>query len=171
MIDLCLYNQLHRFAVAPSVGATWQPNPPVHWKESTPMLRQHSIEIRVRYDECDPMGFVHHSRYLQYFEMGRTELLRASGGNYREMEEAGQLVVVVRVDCRYRRPACYDDLLRLETEITGVTAGKILHQYHLYRDQELLVQADVTLAVIDRKGQIQRVPEFLRTAFSADQSP
>ena len=68
-------------------------------------MREHEIELRVRYDEVDAMGLVHHSNYLRYFEVGRTELLRASGGCYRDMEDSGQLVVVVHVDCRYHRPA------------------------------------------------------------------
>ena len=57
------------------------------------MLTSHAIEVRVRYNETDPMGFVHHANYFTYFEMGRTELLRASGGSYRRMEEDGLLVV------------------------------------------------------------------------------
>ena len=124
-------------------------------------MREHSIDHRVRYDECDPMGFVHHSIYLQYFEMGRTELLRASGGRYRDMEEAGQLVVVARVDCRYRKPAKYDDLLTIETRIDRVTAGKIVHEYTVRRDSDQIVDATVTLAVIDRDGNLQRVPQSL----------
>ncbi|QDT09796.1 acyl-CoA thioesterase [Planctomycetes bacterium K23_9] len=124
-------------------------------------MRQHSIEHRVRYDECDPMGFVHHSIYLQYFEMGRTELLRASGGCYRDMEESGQLVVVVRVDCRYRSPAKYDDVVVIQTRIDRVTAGKIVHEYEILRGQDKLVDATVTLAVIDREGKLQRVPQAL----------
>ena len=86
-------------------------------------MREHTITHRVRYDECDPMGLVHHSVYLQYFEIGRTELLRASGGRYRDMEDAGLLVVVVRVDCRYKSPARYDDLIKIETRIAKVTAA------------------------------------------------
>ena len=124
-------------------------------------MREHKIEHRVRYDECDPMGLVHHSVYLQYFEMGRTELLRASGGRYRDMEEAGLLVVVVRVDCRYKSPARYDDLIEIETRISRVTAGKIVHEYTVRRDQSTLVTATVTLAVIDREGNLQRVPQSL----------
>jgi acyl-CoA thioester hydrolase len=129
-------------------------------------MREHTIELRVRYDEVDPMGFVHHSNYLRYFEIGRTELLRASGGCYREMEAAGQLVVVVRVDCRYRRPAKYDDLIRIRTRIERVTAAKIIHEYTITRlddsgVEESLVDATVTLAVIDRNGSLQRVPESL----------
>jgi acyl-CoA thioester hydrolase len=49
------------------------------------MLNHHETELRVRYNECDPMGFLHHANYLAYFEIGRTELLRAGGGNYRKM--------------------------------------------------------------------------------------
>jgi acyl-CoA thioester hydrolase len=124
-------------------------------------MREHTIELRVRYDEVDPMGFVHHSNYLNFFEIGRTELLRASGGCYRQMEEQGQLVVVVRVDCRYRKPARYDDLIRVRTRIDRVTAAKIIHEYVITRDQEVLVDATVTLAVIDREGKLQRVPSDL----------
>ena len=125
------------------------------------VMREHTLELRVRYDEVDPMGFVHHSNYLKFFEIGRTELLRASGGCYRDMEEAGQLVVVVRVDCRYRKPARYDDLIRVHTRIDRVTAAKIIHQYVISRDEEVLVDATVTLAVIDRNGNLQRVPQEL----------
>ncbi|MGB7327011.1 MAG: thioesterase family protein [Rubripirellula sp.] len=124
-------------------------------------MREHTIQQRVRYDECDPMGLVHHSRYLQYFEIGRTELLRASGGRYRSMEEAGQFVVVVRVDCRYRSPAKYDDVIDIQTRIAKVTAAKIIHDYTITRDAVTLVEATVTLGVIDRNGKLQRVPQEL----------
>jgi acyl-CoA thioester hydrolase len=132
------------------------------------MMREHTIELRVRYDEVDPMGFVHHSNYLRYFEIGRTELLRASGGCYREMEQAGELVVVVRVDCRYRKPARYDDLLCIHTRIDRVTAAKIIHQYTITREQETLVDATVTLAVIDRDGTLQRVPQSLMDQYGTE---
>lgn len=124
-------------------------------------MREHTISHRVRYDECDPMGLVHHSIYLQYFEMGRTELLRASGGRYRDMESSGLLVVVVRVDCRYKSPARYDDLIEIETRIAKVTAAKIVHEYTVRRDGVTVVTATVTLAVINRDGQLQRVPQSL----------
>ncbi len=107
------------------------------------------------------MGFVHHSIYLQYFEMGRTELLRASGGRYRDMEDEGLLVVVVRVDCRYKSPARYDDLIDIHTRIAKVTIGKIVHEYTISIDAKTLVTATVTLAVINRDGQVQRVPQSL----------
>ncbi len=126
------------------------------------MLSEHEIEIRVRYPETDPMGFLHHATYLTYFEIGRTELLRAGGGNYREMEQREQFVVVVRAECRYRRPARYDDLLRLRTTVTRVTSAKIEHEYHLFRDEEQLAVGHVTLAILDRQGNVCRIPEWMR---------
>ncbi len=125
------------------------------------MISQHEIEIRVRYQECDPMGFLHHAHYFTYFEIGRTELLRARGGNYRQMEEDGLFVVVVKAECRFHRPAHYDDLLRLRTTITQISQAKIEHQYELFRDPERLAVGHVTLGVVDRQGKIQAVPQWM----------
>lgn len=126
------------------------------------MLHQHEIELRVRYQETDPMGFLHHAYYFTYFEIGRTELLRAAGGNYRQMEESGLLVVVVKAECQFHRPARYDDLLRLRTTVTRVTQAKIEHRYELLRDGELLATGHTTLAVVDRSGKVLPVPEWMK---------
>ena len=125
------------------------------------MIEQHETQIRVRYQETDPMGFLHHAQYFTYFEIGRTEWLRAAGGNYREMEEQGRLIVVVKAECRYRRPAQYDDLLTVHTTVKRVTAVKIEHEYLLLRGDERLAVGHVTLAVIDRSGKVCRVPEWM----------
>ena len=126
------------------------------------MVAEHEIQIRVRYCEADAMGFLHHSHYFSYFEMGRTELLRSQGGNYREMEESGLLMVVVSLECKYRKPARYDDVLTLKTRIARVTPAKLQHEYRLYRDGELLTEASSTLACLDRQGNVQRIPEVFQ---------
>lgn len=126
------------------------------------MPDQHEIEIRVRYQETDAMGFLHHANYFTYFEIGRTELLRAAGGNYRKMEEQGLFIVVVEADCRYRRPARYDDVLKIRTTITRVTRARIEHEYRVFRGDEELAVGHVTLAVLDRHGHPRRVPEYLQ---------
>jgi acyl-CoA thioester hydrolase len=123
------------------------------------MLPEHEIEIRVRYSETDAMGFLHHGNYFAYFEMGRTELLRAQGGNYRRMEDEGLFMVVVSIECKYRRPARYDDVLTLKTRIARVTPAKLEHEYQLYRDGELLTEARSTLACVNRAGDVQRIPD------------
>ncbi len=128
-------------------------------------MKEHEIEIRVRYDDADPMGFLHHAKYFTYFEVGRNELLRASGGDYRAMEEAGLLAVVVRAECRYQKPARFDDLLRIRTTLANVSPAKIEHDYLVFRDGEQLARARVTLALVDRQGEVQRVPEWFHELF------
>lgn len=124
-------------------------------------LRQHEIEIRVRYPEADPGGYLHHANYFVYFEMGRTELLRANGRNYRDLEAAGWFIVVVRTECRFHRPARYDDVLRLRTTVARVRAASVEHDYHLSRDGELLAEAHVVLCCVDANGQPQRLPDWM----------
>jgi acyl-CoA thioester hydrolase len=125
------------------------------------MLTEHEIEFRVRYPETDPGGYVHHAQYFVYFEMGRTELLRASGYTYRDMEEAGLYIVVVRAECRYHRPARYDDWLRLHTRVAKVKVATVEHEYRLFRDNELLCEARVLLCCVDAQGSPQRLPDWI----------
>lgn len=126
------------------------------------MLREHEIEVRVRYNETDPGGYVHHGQYFTWFEMGRTELLRASGCTYRDMESDGRFVVVVQAQCRYHRPACYDDVLRLHTLVKKVRAATIEHEYKLYRGTELLTEATILLCCVDREGRPERLPDYMQ---------
>lgn len=126
------------------------------------MLDSHEIQIRVRYSETDAMGYLHHANYFVYFEMGRTELLRAQGGNYRTMEEQGLFMVVVNLDCKYRLPAHYDDLLTLRTRIARITPAKLEHAYTLLRDDVVLAEGHSVLACVDRNGQVQRIPEVFQ---------
>ena len=130
------------------------------------MLRKHEIEIRVRYSETDAMGVLHHSNYLSYFEMGRTELLRASGGSYREMEERGRFLVVTKVAVQYRSPARYDDLLVLATRLARISFAKLEHAYELRRNGQLLTTAETTLACVDRDGKVQRMSELFPELFA-----
>ncbi|MCH8828292.1 MAG: acyl-CoA thioesterase [Planctomycetes bacterium] len=122
---------------------------------------KHEIRIRVRYVETDAMGCLHHSNYFHYFEMGRTELFRANGGDYRAMEASGLFLVVVKLCCQYLKPARYDDLLTLETSLTKISAAKLLHGYRLLREQELIATGESTLACVNREGTVQRIPRDL----------
>src|SRR4029453_19408864 len=81
------------------------------------LMPEQTISIRVRYPEVDAMGYLHHSRYLQYFEIGRVELLRSMGHSYADLERDGVFFVVAKVECRYRAPARYDEELTLTTRI------------------------------------------------------
>src|SRR5579875_2798089 len=90
------------------------------------------ITIRVRYAETDRMGLLHHANYLVYFEQGRTELLRSCGLSYKDLEDQGYLLVLTKIEVKYRWPAHYDDLLTLKTIVTRTTSVRIDHRYELY---------------------------------------
>src|SRR5687768_12309058 len=125
------------------------------------MSVEHTMTIRVRYPEVDAMGYLHHSRYFQYFEMGRVELLRSLGHSYADLERAGVLFVVVKVECKYRAPARYDEELALTTRVVRQTHVRIDHAYELRRGETLLAEAATTIACVGRDGQVRQIPEFL----------
>lgn len=120
------------------------------------------IAIRVRYAETDRMGLLHHANYLVYFEQGRIELLRSQGLAYKDLEDQGYLLVLTRVQVRYRKPARYDDLLTLRTIVQRTSTVKIEHRYELLCDGQLLAEGETTLGCIDRDGRPQMLPEALR---------
>ena len=122
---------------------------------------EHVIEIRARYQECDPMGVVHHTVYPVWFEMGRTELLRSLGGSYRELEASGVLLAVIRLEVRYHAPARYDDMLSLRTTLVGGSRVKLEHSYELVRDQDRLVSGRTVLACLDQDGRPRPLPDSL----------
>lgn len=114
------------------------------------MIR-HVYRHRVRYRECDPMGIVYHTHYLDYFEAARTEALRELGLAYRELESAGVIMPVVEAQLRYRRPAHYDDVLEIETTISEPPGIRINIAYEVRRERspEVLVTGNVTLCFVD----------------------
>ncbi len=122
---------------------------------------EHEIPIRVRYCETDAMGFLHHANFLCFFEMGRTELFRAQGGDYRKMEEGGHFFVVVEMNVKYRVPARFDDLLSLRTRVVRVTPAKLEHEYKLTRDGVIIAEAQSILACVDRQGRVRRISDVI----------
>ena len=119
------------------------------------------ITVRVRYAEADPMGYLHHAKYFEFFEMGRTELLRRVGSRYRDLEDRGYLFVVFALQAKYHRPARYDDELVIRTRVERVTRARIDHRYEVLRDGMLLCEASTTLACVGRDGRPVAIPEDL----------
>ena len=135
--------------------ASGQP-PAVPWFEAAGTF---ACEVRVRYAECDPMGIAHHATYPIWLEIGRTEMLRASGVSYAELEAGGVFLVVAKLDLRYRRPVRYDDLLTVEVSTGGVAPGgpavKLEHTYRLLRGRELCATASTLLVSVDAEGRMK----------------
>ena len=125
------------------------------------MLVEHETEIRVRYHETDGQGHVHHSTYFNYFELGRTELLRAAGKNYEELEAQGVFLVVSKISCRYLRPCRFGEVLTLRTTTVRAKGARIEHAYELRRGDELLAEGRSTVACVDQEGKVNRLPGWL----------
>lgn len=126
-------------------------------------IHRHKTLIVPRYAETDQAGVVHHSVYPVWFEMGRTELLRANGLAYRDLEKEGIFFVVAELRIKYRVPARYDEELELETVCSRVTASKIEHIYNLTRKNDgiTLSEGSTILACLDKEGRVRRVPEYM----------
>lgn len=108
-------------------------------------------EIRVRYSETDQMGVVYHANYLAWFEVGRVEYLREIGLDYRAMESQGIMVPVLEVNCKYRQPAKYDDIVTVETRLSEVKRAKFYFEYMVFRkeDSELLATGKTEHIFVD----------------------
>jgi acyl-CoA thioester hydrolase len=119
------------------------------------------VEIRVRYAEVDKFGYLHHSRYFVYFEIGRTELLRKNGVAYRDMEERKLYYVVAALSCRFRAPAFYDDMLALTTRTEKMSRVRVDHSYRLMRGDVLLAEASTTLVLVGEDGRPCSLPDEL----------
>lgn len=116
------------------------------------------------------MGIVYYTHFLDYFEAARTELIRSRGLSYKEIEDAGTLIPVVRVDIRYRAPAHYDDVLDIETIVLEppVTRLELRTDIRIEGEPDILVTGRTTLCFVDRdRGRPIRVPEFFLEAMAA----
>ena len=123
----------------------------------------HKTKLRVQYSETDKMGVVYHGNYIQYFEVGRVELLRSLGLSYKQLEEMGYSLPVVNYNIDYKKPAFYDDELTIETTILQVPSVKIVFSYKTYNsDGDLLNTAETTLVFVDMKtGKPCQSPKIL----------
>jgi acyl-CoA thioester hydrolase len=121
--------------------------------------------IRVRYGETDQMGYLYYGNYAEYFEVGRVETIRSLGCSYKEMEEKhGIWLPVTSMDMRFVRPAYYDDLLTVRTEIRQLPDRYITFHTEILNEQRKLVNAGrVTLCFFQSATKkVVEIPDFLR---------
>ncbi|MBL8891295.1 MAG: acyl-CoA thioesterase [Planctomycetaceae bacterium] len=124
-------------------------------------LQKFQLEVRVRYQETDAQGRVHHATYPNYFECARVEMLRAAGISYAELEAQGVLLVVTELGCNYRGGAVFDDLLVVEVETVRARGTRIEHQYTIRRGDEVLVTGNTVVACINPQGRPRPLPDYL----------
>ncbi|WP_410511980.1 thioesterase family protein [Paenibacillus sp. BR2-3] len=136
----------------------------------------YATAFRVRYQESDQMGVVYHANYLNWFESGRTELLRQLGFTYREMENSGVLLPVTAADLQFKSPARYDDLVAVYARLTTFSALRVIFEYEVRRlseeesgltSDELLVTGSTSHVWLNREWKPARLDRTLPELFQA----
>lgn len=122
-----------------------------------------SCTFPVRYYETDPMGIVHHSEYIRYFECCRNAWLEECGYGVAECAADGIVFPVARLDCRYKYSARFGDMITVTTEIEEYSGARItMHQQVLTADGKVCVDGHITLGFMDANtGRVMRCPERL----------
>jgi acyl-CoA thioester hydrolase len=126
--------------------------------------------LRVRYAETDKMGVVYHSNYLIWMEVGRVELMRQHGFDYRNMEKEDNChIPVVDLHIRYKAPAYYDDEILVRTHLKNTSRSLLRFGYHILREagEILLAEGETTHIIVDDKLQRSSLPEKYLAALGA----
>jgi acyl-CoA thioester hydrolase len=129
------------------------------------MMEYHDVKVRVRYAETDQMGVVYHANFFVWFEVGRVELMRALGVEYKKMEKEDDChIVVADARCRYHHPARYDEILRVRTRIAESRNRVVKFSYELFRDSDgtLLANGHTTHIICGGNGRPKRLPQKYR---------
>jgi acyl-CoA thioester hydrolase len=124
--------------------------------------------VRVRYAETDQMGVVYYANYFVWFEVGRTDWLRALGSTYRDMEHEGIMLPVIEARCEYRRPSRYDDELEVRTEGRMLSPVRLEFSYTVVRraDDQVTAAGRTIHAALDPSGRPCRLPDRIRQVFA-----
>jgi acyl-CoA thioester hydrolase len=122
--------------------------------------------VRVNYSETDQMGVVYHARYLVWLDVARCDHLRHSGTSYRDLELAGLRLAVSEVSIRFRRPARYDDVVRVRCWVRDVASRRVEFGYAVEHanDGRLLATATTSLLALDENLALTRLPAHVRQA-------
>jgi acyl-CoA thioester hydrolase len=138
------------------------------------MIEYHDAIVRVRYAETDQMGVVYHANYLIWFEVGRVELMRAAGLEYKRMEiEDDCHIVVADAHCRYHQSALYDEVLRIRTRIAESRNRIVKFSYEVIRDTDgkVLANGETTHVICGSNGRPKLLPEKYRKVFDLIVAP
>lgn len=108
---------------------------------------QHTEEIRVRFNETDPLGIVWHGNYITYFEDGREAFGRKHGLTYLDIQNAGFVTPIVKSTCEHFLPLKYGETFRIETTFINSRSAKLIYQYRLYNKENKLVCSGETIQV------------------------
>ncbi|MBQ3043194.1 MAG: acyl-CoA thioesterase [Alistipes sp.] len=126
-------------------------------------MKSFETTIRVEYHHTDQMGIVHHSNYIKFFEVARTEWLRTVGMTYAEMERRGVMMPIVDVQVKYKQPAYYDELIKVRAFVDALPMARMTFRYEIHgEDGREIATGMTTLGFIDKvTRRPQRAPQWL----------
>ena len=132
--------------------------------DQTSRTEKNCTRVRVRYAETDQMGVVYHANYLIWMEVGRVELVRSRGHNYKELEQSGYFLSVVEANCRYLYPARYDQEVNVITEMAESNPRLIAFRYEIrsFDPDRLLATGSTRHIWLNRDWRPTRLPEHYR---------
>ena len=119
-----------------------------------------TCSIRVRYADTDQMRVAYYSRYLEWFEVGRTEYLREFGWPYRRMEEEGVFLPVVEAHVRYHKSARYDDRIQVRTCVGEISGARLKIECEVWREDQLLASGYTVHTFLNADGKLIRPPKM-----------
>ncbi len=128
-------------------------------------MLKHKTRLRVRYAETDQMGVVYYANYFVWMEIGRVELVRARGIDYKQLEETeGLFLAVMEATCRYRYPARYDQEILIETRVLHANSRVIEFGYEIRSvdPERLLAEGSTKHLWLNRNWRPTRLPERYR---------
>ncbi len=120
---------------------------------------EHSIKVKIYYEDTDAGGVVYYANYLRYMERARTEFLNEYGINVSEYHKRGNFFVVTHVDIRYKKPARLGEIIEVTTSVEEMRNASMTIKNKIMREGSLLVEAVLTFACIDADGRPKRLPE------------
>jgi acyl-CoA thioester hydrolase len=137
------------------------------------MTNASEITFRVNYSETDRMGFAYYARHAVWLDMARTEFLRERGMTYREVEDKGFRLVVAEMKIRYRKPAVYDDLVRVRCWVEDLGSRRILFAYSIENGQsgQVLAKAETAMVFVNTDFSPTRIPKDVTAALTRNPKP
>ena len=131
----------------------------------------HTHQLRVRYSESDRMGTFYNSRLLEWMEVGRSELIRATGSTYAEWEERGVMAPIVEANLKFKGRAGYDDLLEIETSCIreGRARLRFESKLSLVENGRPVAEGYTIHALTDPSGKPMRIPEWIDELLNGDE--
>lgn len=122
-------------------------------------------QVKVRYQETDKMGIVHHSVYPIWYEEARTNFIKEMGVSYSEVERMGVMLPLSKLNCKYIRPALYEDILEIHTKIKCITNVKIQFEYKIFKKEQLINEGETEHPFVDKNFKIINLKKYNEELF------